>query len=223
MPTLHVHVDESGEFNFSPGGTRYYIFAATWTYQPVPLSAELTNLRYSIVKAGHGPSLSGFHACEDPAPRRELVLAAMLRHEHWNFASIVVDKRRVNPTLREPETFYPKFLAMLLRFIFKGRVGVYTDKVLIYTDTLPINKKKLAAVEKTIKASCRADLRPTISFEVCNHRRESNPWIQVTDYCCWGVCKKWEHGNTDVYDRLKCRLAATEIDPMSRGDGTIYY
>ena len=224
MPTLHIHVDESGEFNFSRSGTRYYIFAATWTYDPVPLAAELTNLRYSIVKTGHGPNLSGFHACEDPQPRRERVITAMLRHQNWHFASIIVDKPKVNPSLYDPYTFYPKFLAMLLRFIFRGRVRPKTDKVLIYADTLPFpKKKKTTAIEIAIKVSCRRDLAPTISFEVCNHRRESNAWLQVTDYCCWSVCKKWEHGNTDVYDRLKIRLAAPKIDPMSRGDGTIYY
>jgi hypothetical protein len=224
MATLHIHVDESGEFNFSPTGSRYYIFTTAWTYNPVPLSAELTNLRYSIIKAGQGPRLSSFHACEDPDPRRELVIDTMLRHPEWNFASIVIEKRKVNPVVREPDVFYPKFLAMLLRFVFRGRIRPHTGKVIIYTDTLPFpNKKQTTAIEIAIKASCRKDLRPTISFEVCNHRRESNPWIQVADYCCWGVCRKWEHGRTEVYDRMKARLAATELDIMASGDGTTYY
>lgn len=224
MPTLHIHVDESGEFNFSPSGSRYYIFTAVWTYDPVPLAADLTNLRYSIIKAGHGPNLSAFHACEDPVPRRELVIATMLRHSQWNFASIVINKRHINPAIREPDTFYPKFMAYILKFIFKGRIHPHTPKVLIYTDTLPFpNKKKSTAVEIAIKSACRKDLPPTISFEVCNHRRESNPWIQVADYCCWSVCRKWEHGSTDAYDRFKVKLAATEIDITSRGDGTVYY
>lgn len=224
LATLHVHVDESGEFNFSPTGTRYYIFAAAWTYDPVPLSAELTHLRYSIVKAGYGANLSAFHACEDPAPRRELVIQALLKHAPWNFASIVIEKRKVNPSVREAEVFYPKFLAMLLRFVFRGRIRPRTGRVIIYTDTLPFpNKKRCTAIEVAIKASCRKDLPAAISFEVCNHRRESNPWIQVADYCCWAVCRKWEHDSEDIYERLKVRLAAPELDIAARGDGTIYY
>jgi hypothetical protein len=224
MPTLHIHVDESGEFNFNPAGSRYYIFTATWTYDPIPLSAQLTQLRYSIVKAGHGASLSAFHACNDPAPRRELVIEAMLKHAQWNFASIVIEKRKVNPVIRDPEKFYPKFLAMLLRFIFRGRIRPGTHKVIIYTDTLPFpNKKKTTEVEIAIKTSCRKDLPPIISFEVCNHRRDSNPWIQATDYCSWAICKKWEHGNPDVYNRLKIRMALPELDIASRGDGHTYY
>ncbi len=224
MPTLHVHVDESGEFNFSPTGSRYYIFTAAWTYEPVPLAVDITNLRYSIIKAGHGPHLSAFHACEDPSPRRELVIEKMLQHSQWNFASIVIEKRKVNPSVRDADVFYPKFLAMLLRFVFRGRIRPGTGKVIIYNDTLPFTHKKRAnAVEIALKSSCRKDLAPTVSFEVCNHRRESNPWIQVADYCCWSVCKKWEHQQTTVYDRLKVKLAAPEIDITSRGDGHIYY
>jgi hypothetical protein len=224
MATLHVHVDESGDFNFSPIGTHYYVFAAAWTYNPAPLSIDLANLRYSIIKSGHGSHLSSFHACEDPAPRREFVIATMFKHLSWNFAAIVVDKPRLNPSVREPDTFYPKFMAMVLRFVFKGRIRPGTDKVLIYTDTLPFpNKKRVLVVETAIKASCRADLPSEISFEVCNHRRESNPWIQVADYCCWSVFRKWEHALVDAYNQLKWKMPAREIDPMSRGDGTIYY
>lgn len=224
MATLHVHVDESGDFNFSPAGTRYYVFTAAWTYDPAPLSSALTNLRYGVIKAGHGSNLSAFHACDDPAPRRELVISTMLNFASWNFASIVVDKPRLNPVIRDADTFYPKFMSMVLRFVFKGRVRPSTARAMIYTDTLPFpSKKRVIAVETAIKASCRKDLPAAVTFEVCNHRRESNPWIQVADYCCWSVCRKWEHGQRDVYDRLRARLAATEIDPMSRGDGMVYY
>lgn len=225
MPSLHVHVDESGDFNFSPTGTRFYVFTAAWTYNPAPLAAELTKLRFSLLKAGHfngGQDLSCFHACEDPAPRRAEVVKTLLAHSGWNFASIVVDKPRVNPVLHNPFTFYPKFLSMVLRFVFRGRVMKGTTQALIYTDTLPLPKKQTQAVEIAIKKACQADLGG-IPFHVCHHRRDSNAWIQVVDYCSWGVCRKWENGNTDTYDQLRPKLAAPELAPMSKGDGTTYY
>lgn len=223
MPTLHVHLDESGNFNFSPSGSRYYIFACAWTYEPAQMANELTALRFSLVKQGHGERLSGFHACEDPQPRRERVLDILARHKNWNFASIVITKKRVNPVLYEPETFYPKFATVPLRFVFRGRVKPNTQAILIYTDTLPFTGKQAKAVENAIKMACRLELDPRIPFCVLHHRRESNAWIQVADYCCWSVCRKWEHGVTDAYDRIRGRIAATEIDPTGRGDGTTYY
>ena len=166
--------------------------------------------------------MCAFHACDDPQPRRDLVINVLANHRTWNFASIVVDKPRVNPSLYDPMSFYPKFTAMVLRFVFKGRVRPGASGVLIYTDTLPFQKKKALAVEVAIKGSCRRDL-PSLPFQICHHRRESNAWIQVADYCSWSVFRKWEHGNHNAYNLLRGRLAATEIDPMSRGDGTVYY
>lgn len=111
---------------------------------------------------------------------------------------------------------------MVLRFVFKGRVRPGTSRVLIYTDTLPFEKKRRLAVEVAIKSSCRSELSG-IPFQVCHHRRDSNAWIQVADYCSWSVFRKWENRSLDAYTRLRARLAATEIDPMSRGDGKLYY
>ena len=113
---------------------------------------------------------------------------------------------------------------MVLRFVFKGRVKPETAQVLIYFDTLPFNSKTgTLAVEVAIKKSCRNDLPNGLPFQIFNHRRESNAWIQVADYCAWCVCRKWEHANFDAYNKLSARIAAPEIDPMSHGDGTIYY
>jgi hypothetical protein len=221
MPTLHIHVDESGDFTFSPRGSRFYVFTAAWTYDPAPLASDLAALRFALTKAGHGDFCS-FHACNDPAPRRERVIRALLNHRTWSFAAIVVDKPRVNPSLQEPIKFYAKFLGMVLRFIFRGRVRQGTPQVLIYLDTLPFEGKRAKAAEVAIKRSCNDDLSET-PFKVFNHRRESNKWIQVADYCSWSVCRKWESGNPDAYNLLRERLAAPELNPMSRGDGTIYY
>jgi len=223
LPTLHIHTDESGNFDFSPRGSRYYVFAAAWTYYPAAIASHLTALRFELIKNGFGESLASFHACEDPPPIRERVISAILMHYGWSFAAIVVEKAKVNPADYEPHSFYPKFLSMVLRFVMRGRVRPGTSQILIYTDTLPMAQKKHAqAVQVAIKKSCQTE-RPEVPFHVLNHRRESNTWLQVADYCCWSVCRKWEHGNPDAYDRLKVRMAATEIDPLSRGCGFLYY
>jgi hypothetical protein len=219
--TIHIHLDESGNLDFSPTGSRYYIFAVAWTYEPVPLAADLSALRFSLIKQGHNINHGGFHAVYDPQPRRDLVLTAMANRLDWNFAAIVIDKPRVNPVLYPPKDFYPKFASMVLRFVFRGRVKAGTTSALIYTDTLPFPKKQAHAVEVTIKSSCRSSLH--VPFHVCHHCSESNAWLQATDYCSWVVCRKWEHGDSQPYNRLRPRLAAVELAVMAGGDGTVYY
>jgi hypothetical protein len=218
MPTLHVALDESGDLHFTPKGSTYYVFTAAWTYDPAPLASDLTNLRFGLIKAGH--DLDSFHACEDQQANRDLVVTTLLEHRAWNFASIVVEKRKVNPTIRADYDFYPRFASMVLKFIFRGRVLRGTTGAIIYTDTLPMSNRR-RAVEATIKASCRAAL--VVPFGIFHHRRQSNAWIQVADYCSWGVFRKWEGNDPRTYDQLRSRLATRELDIMSKGDGTAYY
>jgi hypothetical protein len=219
LTTLHVHLDESGDFHFTPRGSKWYVFAVAWTYVPAPLANELTALRFGLVKAGE--DLDAFHACEDAQNTRNLVVSAMARYNTWNFASLVIEKRKVNPSVRDEHDFYPKFASMLLRFVFRGRVRRGTSRVLVYTDTLPMTKHR-RAVEATIKVACRSDLGGT-PFQSLHHKRQSNNWIQVADYCSWSVFRKWEGGDLRTYDQLRLRLATAELNVMARGDGTVYY
>lgn len=112
---------------------------------------------------------------------------------------------------------------MLIKFVLRGRVRPWTDQVLIYTDTLPMKSRQEAlVVNQTIKGSCQTELNGK-KFTVLHHESASNYWLQVADYCSWSICRKWEFGDTEAYDLLRSKLAATEIAPMSRGDGTTYY
>ena len=151
MTTLHVHLDESGNFVFSPKGSKYYIFTAVWTYNPIPLAAQLSRLRFSLIKdekfrGGILDDLSGFHACDDPPPRRLSVINKLVAFQEWNFASLVVEKRCLIDTLYDPEKLYPKLLNMVLKFVLKGRIRPTTKRVLVYTDSLPMKSKKEAEV-----------------------------------------------------------------------------
>jgi hypothetical protein len=228
LATLHIHIDESGNFVFSPKGSRFYIFTTAWTYNPGPLATSLSNMRFQLIKDGHFrpgviDDLCGFHACNDPKPRRDALIQRIIQHRDWNFASLVIEKNHVNPVLYDPNDFYPKFLKMVLRFVLKGRVRPFTQQVLIYTDTLPMgSKKESLVVNTTIKSECQKHLKG-VQFRVMHHTGDSNYWIQVADYCSWAINRKWEWEETESYDLLRPRLAAPELALTDKGDGTEYY
>jgi hypothetical protein len=218
MPTIHIHLDESGNFDFSPKGTSYYVFAAAWTYDPAPLARRLQALRYRLLKQGH--DVACFHATEDRQEIRDAVLNLIGSDAQWRFCAIVVDKKKVHPTLRLAERFYPRFAAVPIRFVLRGRLRHDTSLVLIYTDKIPV-KRNRQAVEKAIKLECSKELggRP---FYIHHHPSTSNSWLQIVDYACWGVFRKWEQRDLRTYDRLKDRLAAPELDVLYRGSERYY-
>jgi len=219
MSTLHVHIDESGDFNFSIHGSKYYLFTAAWTYHPQELAHALISLRCELNKGG--ADLSRFHASTDQQIHRNRVVNILATHHSWWFASIVIEKCKVNPVIRQPETFYPKFLNSILLFIFRGNLKPNTSKVLIYTDRVPADAKK-KIVSKSVTDLCKRTLGE-LPFCVMHHPSDSNAWLQVADYCSWSVCRKWENNDSRTYSVLKAHLLKTELDAMRIGDGTVYY
>lgn len=222
MPTLHIHFDEAGDWNFNPKGSRYYILTAAWTYEPRALADALTRLRFSLLR--DGVNLEAFHASPDKQTTRNAVVAALASVEGWSFHSVVIEKRKVNPTLREPAKFYPKFAGILLRFILRGRAQKGSTRALIYTDTLPINTNaKREGVLKAIHTTCAEEMGDGCTHYVFSHCHQSNKWIQIADYCCWAVQKKWNGNDVRTYDSLAARRATAELEVTSWGDGTTYY
>jgi hypothetical protein len=219
VPTLHAHLDESGDLNFTPRGSKYYIFAVAWTYDPAPLASDMIGLRFGYLK--QGLDLHRFHACEDQQRVRDAVVSKITERRNWAYAAVVVEKNKVNPSIRDEDRFYPQFATMVLRFVLKGCLRRETDQVLIFTDEIPV-KKRREAVKKAINVACRAELPPRIRFGCYHHPCASNKWLQVADYCAWSVQRKWERGDSRTYDQLRRHLFKDELNVLARGT-TRYY
>jgi len=218
LPTLHIHIDESGNFTFSRKGSRYYIFAAVWSFNPEPLAQEITRLRFSLLK--EGVNIESFHATLDRQRSRDLFVNTIALSIDWKFAAVVIEKRKVNPSLREEARFYPQFLNYLLNFVLRGSIGRSATSLMIYTDTLPIRAHR-EAVEKSIRLSCSLNITGK-PFRIYHHKEEGNNWIQIADYCSWGVYRKWEGGDLRTYDHLAPHLQAPELDILQRGSDFYY-
>jgi hypothetical protein len=105
VPTLHIALDEGGDLNFAAKGSKFYVFAAAWTYDPARLAQALTQLRFGLFKAGN--DIPSFHATEDKQTHRDAVVRAVTSFDAWQFIAIVVDKRKVNPSFMSLTTFTP--------------------------------------------------------------------------------------------------------------------
>lgn len=126
---------------------------------------------FGLLKAGD--DIPSFHATEDKQAHRNEVVGAITASTNWHFVSIVVEKRKVNPSIREPERFYPQFAGMALAFIFKGCLAKGTSQVVTCTDTLPVAKKR-DGITKMFKLAARANLPANCRFDIYHHPRASN-------------------------------------------------
>lgn len=216
--TLYVFVDESGEFNFSPKGSRYFVLSALSAFDIDPCVAELYRLKHRLIDDGH--ELEYFHAAEDRQVARDGVFDILGTCSHFRVDAVVADKTRANPSIYAPEAFYPRLFRPLLGYVLRHQGGTTPDRVVIFTDTIPVNRKR-EAILKGLKESLRAEIGRR-EFAILSHQSRSHPYLQMVDYCGWAVYVKWERGELRPFQRIR-HAVRSEFDIFAYGDGTTYY
>ncbi len=222
MPALNVFIDESGDFEFSPKGSRLFVLTAVTTLGTgcEDLLRDFFQLRQRLALDGTG--LERFHATNDPVPVRgsffELI-AQHVSHRCLRIDSVIARKNRANPSIREPEIFYSMMLKYLLRWVFHHHRD-NTDSLLVWTDLLP-KRKKRETFEKAVKTYLANELRVHAPYRLHHHSSASHPLLQVADYCCWAVARKWRGEEGHHFERIRSAVAS-EFDVFVRGT-TEYY
>jgi len=93
--SLYIFLDEGGDFNFSPKGSRHFTFTALSVWRPFTWEGELSELRYACLEKGIEAQY--FHATEDSQAIRNLVFDIIARHlnaETCRVDCLVVDNVR---------------------------------------------------------------------------------------------------------------------------------
>ena len=110
-------------------------------------------------------------------------------------------------------------LSHLLKYVLRSQLNVEAEEIIVITDNIPLRKKR-KAIEKAVKLAL-ARVRPPIrSYRIMHHDSRSHYGLQIADYCCWAVFRRYERGDTNYYDRIKSAVKS-EFDIFRYG--TTYY
>lgn len=222
MPALNVFIDESGDFEFSPKGSRLFVLTAVTTVGTGcnDLLQGYFGLKQSLALRGEG--LERFHATNDSVAARIAffnLIAEHVGHRCLRVDSVIARKNRTNPAIREPEVFYSMMLKYLLRWVFDHH-RTSADSLLVWTDLLP-KRKKRETFEKAVKTYLTQELRVHAPYQLHHHSSASHPLLQVADYCCWAIARKWRGEDGHHFDKIRSAVAS-EFDVFVRG-ATEYY
>lgn len=225
--TLYLFIDESGNFDFSLSGTKFYTITTLITNSPWEKAEQIIKLRHQILARELFPDLSfdyldhclskSFHASEDKQVVRDAFFDEIVNMKSIYAHSIIVRKNKTNPSLRQSDKFYPKILGYLLDYVFKS---YEYSNVCIVLDGTPINKKRgdfIGAIKSEIK-----NKNPKTDYFIYFPQSQSNVFLQVTDYINWAIYRKWEYNDFRSYDLIKRFLRTPELDIFIHGD-EIYY
>ncbi|MFA4975445.1 MAG: DUF3800 domain-containing protein [Candidatus Paceibacterota bacterium] len=229
--TLYLFIDESGNFDFSPKGTKAFVLSGLVTFDPLPFREELIRLRYDILS--QGIDLEYFHATEDRQVDRDMVFAVIERlKDTCEVHSVAARKNRVNPVLycdsvdhngkvvRGMKGFglYEFLCKNLLTYVFNGKKG-RVNKIIVVLSALYTGEKKkiiMHSIKKHIKENF-----PDVRFEIFMHASAADLNCQIADYCCWAVFVKIERDEKRPLAIIR-NMVKSYFDIFKNGDVEYY-
>ncbi len=216
---LYLFIDESGNFDFSPSGTKYFTLTCLSKYRPFRAAKELIYLKYDLIEEGLG--IEYFHASEDHGKTRNKVFDIITDNlKDLRIDTVLIEKNKTVPALYKPEKFYPMICKKLLSYVL-GKYNLSEfDGVIIFTDAIP-NKKKRKSVEKAIKLSIHELLNKKCQYKLFHHDSKSNFDLQIVDYMNWAIYRKWTNNDSSYYDKIKANITS-ELDLFEKGNEIFY-
>lgn len=221
MP-VYIFLDEGGDFNFSPTGSKYFSLTCVNMARPFKLHTELDTYKYDLIEYLKTPriNLEHFHCADDNKYIRKRMFDLLATELPQNCVdSVIVEKSKTGTALQAPDKFYPKMIGYLLKFAVNV-TGTPIDEVIVITDNIPINKKR-NAIEKGIKLLLARILPKGTPYQIMHHASKAHYGLQIADYLNWAMFRKWEHGDDDAYKIVK-HLFRSEFDIFRTGKRHYY-
>lgn len=224
MKTLYLFVDESGNFDFSPSGTKFFILTVLSTTEPFEIGSRLLKLRYDLLPNYEcGPSMEErgyFHASEERQAVRDQVFSALVDMDREiRVDTVVAQKNKAHPTLhRHQVEFHKEMGQAALRYAFNRATWQGYDHVVIVFSSL-FDRKKRGVLKQAFKSLIKRHAR--VPFALYFHDSKFDLCNQAADYFGWAVYRKWESEDLRSYDIVK-RLIKSEFEIFGKGR-TVHY
>ncbi len=216
---IYIFLDEAGNLDFSNNGTEYFILTSLAIERPFQGYLELVELRYDLIEYGY--NIEMFHASEDKQAIRNRVFNVVCdKLDDYRLDSLIVKKRKIDPVLQTIKRFYPEMVGTLLKHVLKEIDLSKYSEVIVITDTIPL-KKKRRVIEGETKRLLKQYVPKNKKFRVMHHSSRSNICLQIIDYCCWAIFRKWERDDERSYKLIK-KGVANEFEVFRRENRKYY-
>ena len=88
-----------------------------------------------------------------------------------------------------------------MKHVLPKEPNARAEEIIVITDTVPLNKKR-QSIEKAVKLTLASMLPPVQRYHIMHHDSCSHYGLQIADYCCWAVFRRYERGESKCYERI---------------------
>ncbi|MEK6589612.1 MAG: DUF3800 domain-containing protein [Nitrospinota bacterium] len=224
MKTLYLFIDESGNFDFSPSGTKFFVLTVLSTIKPFEISSPLLKLRYDLLpnySCGERMTEQGyFHASEDAQVVRNRVFSIISNMDHpIRVDSVIAQKNKVSPTFHKNQLLFYKTLGeKLLEYAFtRAERDVYDHVVIVFSSLF--DRKRRGNLKHAFKSLIKQHI--SVQFSLYFHDSKFDLCTQAADYFGWAIYRKWESSDTRSYAFIQHHIKS-EFPIFDKG-GIEYY
>lgn len=190
MECLYVFIDESGNLDFGPKGTNYFVLSAIIVTDPVSSSQPMQELRYRLMKNGKGGNeYDYFHASEDLQNTRDYVFEVLGQLSNVVLSYVIAEKKYVSDEFKNQKIYSVLGLALIKHILTKHLKHNLKKIILIFDKAL--SRKEQDNFQKYIKSILRKTKKP---FVIYFHRTLVDFNSQIADYCAWAKYVSLERG-----------------------------
>ena len=224
MNTLYLFIDESGNFDFSPNGTKFFVLTVMSATTPFEIGSPLLRLRYDLLpNYACGPRMEEhgyFHASEDIQQVRNNVFSLLSQLNHpLRVDSVIAQKNKTNPTLhKQPLEFYKIIAEALLKYAFNRAIWHDYDHVVVVFSSL-FDRKKRGILKQAFKYLIKQHAK--VSFALYFHDSKFDICNQAADYFGWAIYRKWDSNDTRSYALVQ-HLIKSEFHIFEKGGKEFY-
>lgn len=216
MTRAYFFADEAGNFDFKRGrGASKYFIVGTVLMTDPKLGVELLDLRRELAWQGVGLE-SSFHATEDAQVVRDEVFR-LIATADFRADFTIIEKCKTQPHRQNMEGLYKLAWYMHMKWVGPQTIKK-THEVLVVAASIGTKKRRRAIRLGLQDVMSQVTYQP---WEVAFWPAESDPCLQVADYCTWAVQRKWEIGDERSYKLIEDKIV-TEYDIFKWGR-TEYY
>lgn len=200
VTTLFVYVDESGNFDFSPSGTKHFVMSAFMTTDPVLSSNRIARLKYFLMS--QGVSIPNFHASEDSQRVRNQVTDQISKIRNVSAYTLWLKKDKLPMEYQSTAGIYELMGFELARLAASEVTIRSADAVVLVFDKTLIFREEQAFLSKS-KAIFAQLSHP---FHIYFHNVSKDFNGQIADYVAWANYVKLERDEQRPLDALPKNL-----------------
>lgn len=201
----YIYADEAGNFDFTRnrGASRYFILT-TIAIEDHGIETELLQLRRELSWSGVELTRE-FHATVEEQAVRDRVFEA-INLFNFRIDTTILDKPKAYERIRDSdESFYKHAWYYHMKYV-APLVATRDDELMVIAASIGTKRK-----ERDFRFAVRDVMRQTSEahdIRVNMWPAATDPCLQVADYCCWAIQRKWESNDSRSYDLIKNKIAS---------------